>query len=142
MQVEYSFVSSYSCWPNTFIFLLVSISKKIGDNYNMNLSHSPNIKLSIFTTIVTKLLWIFNHCNFSSGGPSGSGKTSLAHKMANIIGCEVVSLENYYMCEKMKVPKYDDFGSIDMSLLSEVHYNFIRNLIVSCGIYFILQCVW
>ncbi|KMZ69422.1 Uridine kinase [Zostera marina] len=53
------------------------------------------------------------------GGPSGSGKTSLAHKMANIIGCEVVSLENYYMCEKMKVPKYDDFGSIDMSLLSE-----------------------
>ncbi|XP_056164142.1 uncharacterized protein LOC115672562 isoform X3 [Syzygium oleosum] len=51
------------------------------------------------------------------GGPSGSGKTSLAHKMANIVGCEVVSLESYYKTEHMRDFKYDDFGSIDLSLL-------------------------
>ncbi|CAO2829963.1 unnamed protein product [Amaranthus hypochondriacus] len=53
------------------------------------------------------------------GGPSGSGKTSLAHKMANIIGCEVVSLENYYKSEHVKDYKYDDFSSLDISLLSK-----------------------
>lgn len=51
------------------------------------------------------------------GGPSGSGKTSLAHKMANIVGCEVVSLESYYKTEHTRDFKYDDFGSIDLSLL-------------------------
>nr|XP_025695086.1 uncharacterized protein LOC112796718 isoform X4 [Arachis hypogaea] len=51
------------------------------------------------------------------GGPSGSGKTSLAHKMANIIGCEVVSLESYY--KQVKDFKYDDFSSLDLSLLSK-----------------------
>ncbi|KAI3433161.1 uncharacterized protein J3R85_007040 [Psidium guajava] len=51
------------------------------------------------------------------GGPSGSGKTSLAHKMANIVGCEVVSLESYYKTENMRDLKCDDFGSIDLSLL-------------------------
>uniref|UniRef100_A0A803KUP7 Phosphoribulokinase/uridine kinase domain-containing protein n=1 Tax=Chenopodium quinoa TaxID=63459 RepID=A0A803KUP7_CHEQI len=53
------------------------------------------------------------------GGPSGSGKTSLAHKMANIIGCEVVSLESYYKFEHVKDYKYDDFSSLDHSLLSK-----------------------
>ncbi|KAK9705274.1 hypothetical protein RND81_07G044300 [Saponaria officinalis] len=53
------------------------------------------------------------------GGPSGSGKTSLAHKMANIIGCEVVSLESYYKSEHVKDYKYDDFSSLDLSLLSK-----------------------
>lgn len=53
-----------------------------------------------------------------SGGPSGSGKTSLAHKMANIIGCEVVSLESYY--KQIKDFKYDDFSSLDLSLLTKV----------------------
>ncbi|WVZ22570.1 hypothetical protein V8G54_001114 [Vigna mungo] len=52
-----------------------------------------------------------------SGGPSGSGKTSLAHKMANIIGCEVVSLESYY--KQVKDFKYDDFNTLDLSLLSK-----------------------
>ncbi|KAJ7942997.1 Uridine-cytidine kinase C [Quillaja saponaria] len=51
------------------------------------------------------------------GGPSGSGKTSLAHKMANIIGCEVVSLESYY--KQVKDYKHDDFCSLDLSLLSK-----------------------
>jgi len=55
-----------------------------------------------------------------AGGPSGSGKTSLAHKMANIVGCEVVSLESYYKTEHMRDFKYDDFGSIDLSLLLKV----------------------
>ncbi|XP_061985543.1 uncharacterized protein LOC133704660 isoform X1 [Populus nigra] len=53
------------------------------------------------------------------GGPSGSGKTSLAHKMANIVGCEVVSLENYFKSELVKDFKYDDFSSLDLSLLSK-----------------------
>ncbi|KAK6922205.1 Phosphoribulokinase/uridine kinase [Dillenia turbinata] len=60
------------------------------------------------------------------GGPSGSGKTSLAHKMANIVGCEVVSLESYYRSEQVKDFKYDDFGSLDLSLLSK-NINDIRN---------------
>ncbi|XP_015895495.3 uncharacterized protein LOC107429338 isoform X1 [Ziziphus jujuba] len=60
------------------------------------------------------------------GGPSGSGKTSLAHKMANIVGCEVVSLETYYKSEQVKDFKYDDFSSIDLSLLSK-NISDIRN---------------
>ncbi|KAI9071431.1 hypothetical protein K1719_046601 [Acacia pycnantha] len=51
------------------------------------------------------------------GRPSGSGKTSLAHKMANIIGCEVVSLESYY--KRVKDFKYDNFSSLDLALLSK-----------------------
>eukprot|EP01018_Ginkgo_biloba_P039087 Gb_02092 [translate_table: standard] len=51
------------------------------------------------------------------GGPSGSGKTSLAHKMANIVGCEVISLESYYKTDQVKDFKYDDFSSLDLSLL-------------------------
>nr|XP_027098427.1 uncharacterized protein LOC113717812 isoform X1 [Coffea arabica] len=53
------------------------------------------------------------------GGPSGSGKTSLARKMANIVGCEVVSLESYYKSEHVKDFKYDDFCSVDLALLSK-----------------------
>ncbi|KAI5075251.1 hypothetical protein GOP47_0009327 [Adiantum capillus-veneris] len=51
------------------------------------------------------------------GGPSGSGKTSLAYKMANIMGCEVISLENYYRSEQVRDFKYDDFSSLDLPLL-------------------------
>ncbi|XP_057828078.1 uncharacterized protein LOC131039366 isoform X6 [Cryptomeria japonica] len=51
------------------------------------------------------------------GGPSGSGKTSLAHKMANIVGCEVISLESYYKTDQIKDFKFDDFSSLDLSLL-------------------------
>ncbi|EPS74115.1 hypothetical protein M569_00640, partial [Genlisea aurea] len=57
------------------------------------------------------------------GGPSGSGKTSLAHKMANIIGCEVISLESYYKPEHRKDLKYDDFRSLDLALLSKNIYD-------------------
>ncbi|KAI8022123.1 Uridine-cytidine kinase C [Camellia lanceoleosa] len=53
------------------------------------------------------------------GGPSGSGKTSLARKMANIVGCEVVSLESYYKSDQVKDFKYDEFGSLDLALLSK-----------------------
>ncbi|KAJ4841292.1 hypothetical protein Tsubulata_030569 [Turnera subulata] len=52
------------------------------------------------------------------GGPSGSGKTSLAHKMANIVCCEVVSLESYFKSE-VKDFKHDDFSSLDLTLLSK-----------------------
>ncbi|KAK6146787.1 hypothetical protein DH2020_020656 [Rehmannia glutinosa] len=54
-----------------------------------------------------------------TGGPSGSGKTSLARKMANIVGCEVISLESYYRSEQTKDFKYDDFSSLDLALLSK-----------------------
>lgn len=60
------------------------------------------------------------------GGPSGSGKTSLALKMANIVGCEVVSLESYFKSEQVKDFKYDDFNSLDLSLLSK-NIDDIRN---------------
>ncbi|KAG2565108.1 hypothetical protein PVAP13_7NG046090 [Panicum virgatum] len=53
------------------------------------------------------------------GGPSGSGKTSLAQKMANIIGCEVVSLESYYKPEQVRDYKYDDYSSLDIALLTK-----------------------
>ncbi|XP_050232287.1 uncharacterized protein LOC126680990 isoform X2 [Mercurialis annua] len=60
------------------------------------------------------------------GGPSGSGKTSLAHKMANIVGCEVVSLESYFISEQVKDFKHDDFRSLDLSLLAK-NINDIRH---------------
>jgi len=60
------------------------------------------------------------------GGPSGSGKTSLARKMANIVGCEVVSLESYYKSEQVKDFKYDEFSSLDLPLLSK-NIDDIRN---------------
>ncbi|XP_072990922.1 uncharacterized protein [Typha latifolia] len=53
------------------------------------------------------------------GGPSGSGKTSLAQKMANIVGCEVISLESYYKPEQLKDFKYDEYSSLDISLLTK-----------------------
>ncbi|CAM6040203.1 unnamed protein product [Sphagnum compactum] len=51
------------------------------------------------------------------GGPSGSGKTSFAHKMANIVGCEVVSMESYYKAEEVKDSNYDEFSTLDLPLL-------------------------
>lgn len=53
------------------------------------------------------------------GGPSGSGKTSLARKVANIVGCEVISLESYYKPEQLKDFKFDEFNSLDLSLLTK-----------------------
>lgn len=53
------------------------------------------------------------------GGPNGSGKTSLAQKMANIIGCEVVSLESYYKPEQVRDYKYDEYSSLDIALLTK-----------------------
>ncbi|KAL6186929.1 hypothetical protein ACLB2K_043047 [Fragaria x ananassa] len=51
------------------------------------------------------------------GGPSGSGKTSLAEKMQSVIGCTVVSMENY----RDGIDEGNDLGSIDFDLL-------VRNL--------------
>ncbi|KAL4279593.1 hypothetical protein GQ457_03G010140 [Hibiscus cannabinus] len=66
------------------------------------------------------------------GGPSGSGKTSLAHKMANIVGCEVVSLESYFKSEQVKDFKYDDFNSLDLpcfrSNASLLHFCLLQNI--------------
>ncbi|XP_021318438.1 uncharacterized protein LOC8086455 isoform X2 [Sorghum bicolor] len=62
------------------------------------------------------------------GGPSGSGKTSLAQKMANIIGCEVVSLESYYKPEQVRDYKYDDYSSLDIALLTKVIFEGVYTL--------------
>lgn len=51
------------------------------------------------------------------GGPSGSGKTSFAHKMANIVGCEVISMESYINAEEVKDSNYDEFSTLDLPLL-------------------------
>lgn len=40
--------------------------------------------------------------------------------MANIVGCEVISLENYYKSEQVKGFKYDEFSSLDLPLLFKV----------------------
>jgi hypothetical protein len=42
--------------------------------------------------------------------------------MANIIGCEVVSLESYYKPEQVRDYKYDDYSLLDISLLTKVTY--------------------
>ncbi|PSR90970.1 Uridine-cytidine kinase [Actinidia chinensis var. chinensis] len=47
------------------------------------------------------------------GGPSGSGKTSLADKVASVIGCTVVSMENY----RVGVDDGNDLDSIDFDTL-------------------------
>ncbi|KAM0865237.1 hypothetical protein ACQ4PT_043412 [Festuca glaucescens] len=46
-------------------------------------------------------------------------KTSLAQKMANIIGCEVISLESYYKPEQVRDYKYDEYSSLDIALLTK-----------------------
>lgn len=53
------------------------------------------------------------------GGPSGSGKSSLAEKVASVIGCTVISMENY--CTG--VDDGHDLDSIDFDLL-------VQNLVV------------
>lgn len=55
-----------------------------------------------------------------TGGPSGSGKTSFAHKMANIVGCEVISMESYIKAEEVKDSNYDEFSTLDLPLLLKV----------------------
>ncbi|KAB5544835.1 hypothetical protein DKX38_012947 [Salix brachista] len=47
------------------------------------------------------------------GGPSGSGKTSLAEKVASVIGCVVISMENY----RAGVDDASDLDSIDFDAL-------------------------
>lgn len=53
--------------------------------------------------------------------------------MANIVGCEVISLESYYKAEQTKDFKYDDFSSLDLALLSKVC--FFNMLLVFLTIY-------
>ncbi|PIN16266.1 Uridine kinase [Handroanthus impetiginosus] len=47
------------------------------------------------------------------GGPSGSGKSSLAEKVASVIGCTVISMENY----RTGIDDGHDLDSIDFDLL-------------------------
>lgn len=79
-------------------------------------------------TLSLKTISFTKYCptDFTVGGPSGSGKTSLAHKMANIVGCEVVSLESYFKSEQVKDFKHDDFSSLDLPLLAKVILWFVK----------------
>lgn len=47
------------------------------------------------------------------GGPSGSGKTSLAEKVASVIGCTVISMENY----RAGIDESNDLDSLDFDAL-------------------------
>ncbi|GER39178.1 uridine kinase, partial [Striga asiatica] len=76
-----------------------------------------NTLLLVIVFLNMHVLWLL--IMSSTSGPSGSGKTSLARKMANIVGCEVISLESYYRSEQMKDFKHDDFSSLDLALLSK-----------------------
>ncbi|GAQ80951.1 nucleoside triphosphate hydrolases superfamily protein [Klebsormidium nitens] len=51
------------------------------------------------------------------GGPSGSGKTSLAHKLADILQCKVVSLERYYAADRVANENFDEFSALDVDML-------------------------
>ncbi len=75
----------------------------------------------VYSKVQVVKVGCFNH-RFSpfAGGPSGSGKTSFAHKMANIVGCEVVSMESYYKAEEVKDSNYDEFSTLDLPLLLKV----------------------
>ncbi|XP_031488108.1 uncharacterized protein LOC116256082 isoform X3 [Nymphaea colorata] len=60
------------------------------------------------------------------GGPSGSGKSSMACKLANIVGCEVISLESYYIPERVTAFMNDNIRSLDISLILEQTINDIK----------------
>jgi energy-coupling factor transporter ATP-binding protein EcfA2 len=79
-----------------------------------------SLSLSINELLLYVLKLLLFSCPYFVGGPSGSGKTSLAQKMANIIGCEVTSLESYYKPEQVRDYKYDEYSSLDIALLTKV----------------------
>lgn len=58
--------------------------------------------------------------------------------MANIVGCEVISLESYYKSEQVKDFKYDDFNSLDLSLLSKV-WRWMLTLFYSLSWYVVIN---
>lgn len=40
--------------------------------------------------------------------------------MANIVGCEVVSMESYINADEVKDSNYDEFSTLDLPLLLKV----------------------
>ncbi|KAL9254938.1 Uridine-cytidine kinase C-like protein [Drosera capensis] len=66
------------------------------------------------------------------GGPSGSGKTSLAEKVASVIGCTVISMENYRCgVEDSSGPDSIDFDALVGNL--EVLFFFIFSVSRICS---------
>jgi uridine kinase/adenylate cyclase class IV len=51
------------------------------------------------------------------GGPSGSGKSRLAGKMAELLNCEILEMEDYYIPSKICDDNFDEFDSLDTKLL-------------------------
>ncbi|KAK9060357.1 hypothetical protein SSX86_021061 [Deinandra increscens subsp. villosa] len=65
----------------------------------------------------------------SIGGPSGSGKTSLTEKVASVIGCSVISMENYGTGSD----EGNDLNSIDFDLLVQnLQEKLIHHLEMKC----------
>ncbi|KAK9073374.1 hypothetical protein SSX86_007698 [Deinandra increscens subsp. villosa] len=63
------------------------------------------------------------------GGPSGSGKLSLAKKVASMIGCSVISMENYGTGSD----EGNDLNSIDFDLLVQnLQEKLIHHLEMKC----------
>ncbi|KAK9053368.1 hypothetical protein SSX86_030001 [Deinandra increscens subsp. villosa] len=63
------------------------------------------------------------------GGPSGSGKTSLTEKVASVIGCSVISMENYGTGSD----EGNDLNSIDFDLLVQnLQEKLIHHLEMKC----------
>ncbi len=59
------------------------------------------------------------------GRPNGLVKTNFAHKMAKIMGCEFVYMENYYKAKEVKDSYYDEFNvTLDLLILLKVCVHF------------------
>ncbi|KAJ0449271.1 putative uridine/cytidine kinase [Helianthus annuus] len=65
------------------------------------------------------------------GGPSGSGKTSLAEKVASVIGCSVISMENY----GTGADEGNDLNSIDFDLLVQNLQDLLRGKDISTPVF-------
>ncbi len=51
------------------------------------------------------------------GGPSGSGKSRLARKMAEILNCEVLGMEHYYVPSRIHNDNFDEVETMNLDLL-------------------------
>jgi len=132
-QIIQTIMSGLKISGGTNVTFLVGLVTSVADSlyqfcvfwcfcYTFNLASRfiRKIRLRIFLYMLSTTFFLL----LLIGGPSGSGKTSLAQKMANIIGCEVVSLESYYKPEQVRDYKYDDYSSLDIALLTKVIYTF------------------
>ncbi|KVH97657.1 CYTH-like domain-containing protein [Cynara cardunculus var. scolymus] len=65
------------------------------------------------------------------GGPSGSGKSSLAEKVASVIGCSVISMENY----RIGADEGNDLNSLDFDLLVQNLQDLLKGKDISTPVF-------